>query len=95
MIELELFYKTVEAEIRRKHIKYLKMQKCLPDCSAALMQDENAEESDEFKKLKGRKKLKLAKRFNQGIETALKVLMNEYERMDKRLRAESEKGRKL
>lgn len=95
MIELELFYKTVEAEIRRKHIKYLKKQKCLPDCSSALLQDENAEESEEFKKLKGRKKLKLVKRFNQGIETALKVLMKEYERMDKRLRAESEKGKKF
>lgn len=30
MIELELFYKIVESEIRRKHIKFLKNQKCLP-----------------------------------------------------------------
>ena len=30
MIEIELFYKIVESEIRRKHIKYLKRQKCLP-----------------------------------------------------------------
>lgn len=30
MIEIELFFKTAESEIRRKHIKYLKRQKCLP-----------------------------------------------------------------
>lgn len=95
MIEIELFFKTVEAEIRRKHIKYLKKQKCLPECSAALLQDENAEDSEEFKKLKGSKQLKYVKRFNQGIETALKVLISEYARFDKRLRAESEKGKKF
>lgn len=67
MIEIELFCKIVEAEIRRKHIKYLKKQKCLP----------------------------YVKRFNKGIETALQVLLKEYARFDKRLRAESEKGKKF
>ena len=96
MIEIELFFKTVEAEIRRKHIKYLKKQKCLPECSAALLEGgEDIEDKDEFKSLKGSKKIKLVKRFNQGIETALKVLISEYARFDRRLRAEKEKGKKF
>lgn len=95
MIEIELFCKTVEAEIRRKHIKYLKKQKCLPDCSSELLEGDSAEDKEEFQRLKGAKKLKYVKRFNLGIETALKVLLREYARFDKRLRAESEKGKKL
>ena len=41
MIEIELFYKTVESKIRCKHIKYLKKQKCLPSDQADSKQEEN------------------------------------------------------
>lgn len=92
MIELELFYKTVEAEIRRKHIVYLKKQKCLPEGSVALSPDGNAEDEEWFDKLKNGDKLKFVKRFNKGIDTALKVLSKEFTKMNARLQAESEKG---
>ncbi|MDE7453551.1 MAG: hypothetical protein K2N22_03995 [Clostridia bacterium] len=95
MIEIELFFKTVESEIRRRHIKYLKKQKCLPEGSAALLQDENAEDKEEFEKLKGGDKLKFVKRYNKGIETALKALQSEYKTFAKRLEAEDKKGSKF
>ncbi|MCI8368127.1 MAG: hypothetical protein HFJ81_00630 [Clostridia bacterium] len=94
MIEIELFCKTVEAEIRRKHIKYLKKQKCLPDEVVELLLDDERESPD-FNAINVGDKLKYVKRFNKGIETALQVLLKEYARFDKRLRAESEKGKKF
>ena len=100
MIELELFYKIVESEIRRKHIKYLKNQKCLPsDFYTAIpidlsIQDkkskvlvEQTEQLDEFvysDNPKRREIVKRVKAFNKGIETALKVLINDYKRFNKR-----------
>lgn len=95
MIEIELFFKIVESAIRRKHIKYLKKQKCLPEGSAALLEDETAEDKEEFAKLKGGDKLKYVKRFNKGLETALKVLQSEYKSFSSRLKKEDEKGRKF
>ena len=94
MIEIELFCKIVEAEIRRKHIKYLKKQKCLPAGAVELLSSEERETPD-FESINVGDKLKYVKRFNQGIEMALKVLLKEYARFDKRLREESEKGKKL
>lgn len=95
MEEIELFFKIVQSEIRRKYIKYLKKQKCLPDCSAALLECDNVEDTEEFKRLKDSKKLKLVKRFNQGIDTALKVLAGEYKKFESRLLKKSEKGKKF
>lgn len=105
MIELELFYKTVEAEIRRKHIKFLKKQKCLPDGSAAQMDGsseqseiengENGEDKETFERVTGEGKAKLVKQFNKGVDMALKVLSAEYGRFDKRLKDEEQKGKKF
>ena len=66
MIEIELFCKTVEAEIRRKHIKYLKKQKCLPDEVVELLLDDERE-SPYFIEIKVGENLKYVKLFNKGI----------------------------
>lgn len=108
MIEIELFYKIVESEIRRKHIKYLKRQKCLPSDQSDIT-DENEQEqtenslsistvsaADDFiytDKPKKREKVKRVKAFNKGIETALKVLISKYKGFNKRLKKDEE-GRK-
>ncbi len=99
MNEIELFFKTAESEIRRKHIVYLKGEKCLPD---GIPPEEviRAEELQRYnkkpfgfilfwvKKTKFIKRQKLIKRYNKGIETALKVLQREYRRFNKRLERE-------
>ena len=96
MIEIELFYKIVESEIRRKHVKYLKKQKCLPSDNSALQTQSLDEKStvsaaadiDDFAytdKPKLKEKAKRVKAFNKGIETALKTLQSEYKRFEKRL----------
>ncbi len=102
MIEIELFYKIVESEIRRKHIKYLKKQKCLPSDNSAAAESETpssdeqstlsaAADVDEFiysDKPELREKAKRVKAFNKGIETALKALQGEYKRFIKRIETE-------
>ena len=102
MIEIELFYKIVESEIRRKHVKYLKKQKCLPsdqiDDKSILPDGSTLSAADEFfykDKPEKKEKAKRVKAFNQGIETALKVLCSEYSLFDKRLRKEEEGKRKF
>lgn len=102
MIEIELFYKTVESEIRRKHIKYLKRQKCLPSDQTE-PQTNSPDETvlsaiDEFvyaDKPKLKAKAKRVKAFNKGIETALKVLISEYSAYDKRLKKDKEGKKKF
>lgn len=92
MIEIELFYRIVESEIRKRHIKYLKRRKVV---SAELDDSENSEEqkSDASKEANentpvnicgGDNALKV-RRFNKGIDTALKVLACEYKRFAKRM----------
>lgn len=106
MVEIELFYKIVESAIRRKHIKYLKRQKCLP--SDQTEQDSEPSDdttvvstvsaADEFiysDKPKLKEKAKRVKAFNKGIETALKVLISEYSHFDKRLNKEEKDGHKF
>lgn len=99
MIEIELFYKTVESEMRRKHVKYLKRQKCLPSDRTEQVQSQDevaASAADELVYVdnpKMREKVKRVKAFNKGIETALKVLVSEYTAYDKRLKKDEE-GRK-
>lgn len=102
MIEIELFYKTVESEIRRKHIKYLKRQKCLPsdqtEPQAILSDEKTLSAADEFiysDKPKLKEKAKRVKAFNKGIETALKVLVSEYKDFDKRLKKDEEGKKKF
>ena len=102
MIEIELFYKTVESEIRRKHIKYLKRQKCLPSDQTEPQSNSPDEKSlsaaDEFiysDKPKLKEKMKRVKAFNKGIETALKVLISEYSAYDKRLKKDEEGKKKF
>lgn len=99
MIEIELFFKTVESEIRRKHVKYLKKQKCLPSDQAEPKEQEGvpADKADEFiyaDKPKLREKAKRVKAFNKGIETALKALQSEYKTYSKRMAAEKAGGKK-
>lgn len=107
MIEIELFFKTVESEIRRKHINYLKEQKCLPDKDITAAEEViTAEELKKAKKThKGLfmwllervrfvRRVKLVKRYNKGIQTALRVLQSEYRAFDKRLKAEEKRGSK-
>lgn len=91
MIEIELFFKIVESEIRRKHIKYLKKQKCI---SAAEHNSpgEKAEIAEEdYPK---DEKSQYVKRFNKGIDTALKVLQSEYKAYANRMEAEKAGGKK-
>ena len=99
MIEIELFFKTVESEIRRKHVKYLKKQKCLPSDQLEPKQQEGVteEKADDFiysDKPKLREKAKRVKAFNKGIETALKTLQAEYKTYAKRMEAEKAGGKK-
>lgn len=100
MTDIELFFKIAESEIRRKHISFLKGEKCLP----AGEPPEEIITAKELKKL-GKvkfcgllwfvhryryiKRLRLIKRYNKGIETALSVLQREYKRFNKRLKQEN------
>ena len=95
-LELELFFKQVESEIRSKHIKYLKKQKCI---SAAKQFPANLEQSSDVEKeiniddfpIEGKRKY--VKRFNNGIEIALQVLQKEYKKFAQRFESD-EKGKK-
>ena len=89
MLELELFFKTVESEIRRRHIVYLKKQKCNLAAAEQSPVSEGEKLDDEFPK---DEKLKCVKRFNKGIDTALKVLQSEYKSFSKRMEAEKAGG---
>lgn len=100
MTDIELFFKIAESEIRRKHINYLKSEKCLPNSNPP----EEIITAQELKKL-GKvkfcgvlwfikryryiKRLRLIKRYNKGIDTALNVLQREYKRFNKRLEKEN------
>lgn len=99
MTDIELFFKIAESEIRRRHIVYLKGEKCLP---AGIPPEEiiTAKELKRLGKLKlcglpwfirrfrYIKRQRLIKRYNKGIDTALKVLQREYKRFNKRLKNE-------
>lgn len=99
MIEIELFYKIVESEIRRKHIKYLKKQKCLPsDRTEPPADEETNTVSDEFvytDEPTKKEQIKRVKAFNKGIETALKVLISKYKSFNNRLNKEEEVKKKF
>lgn len=96
MTDIELFFKTVESEIRRKHIQYLKKQKCIKGVSAAEQNSLGAEEvTDDFTVEPKRGKAKYVKRFNEGIDTALKVLQREYKDFVKRMETEKPRGSKF
>lgn len=103
MIELELFYKTVEAEIRRKYVKYLKKRKCLPESiveagsASTVAPAAETVASDRADDLEGlaSDNLKYVKRFNKGIETALNVLAREFARFNSRFPDECSRGRRL
>ena len=98
MLSIELFFKTVESEIRRKHVNFLKKQKCLPSdqgqdkpqegsaaaCSDDLIFTDKPSTWQESRRVKA---------FNKGIETALKVLQSEYKSFSVRIEKE-EAGRK-
>lgn len=87
MIEIELFYKIVEARIRSVHTEYLKSIKRVP------MPETVKRRRISFKKLPIEDKL--LKGYNKGIETALSVLVKEFKRYDKRLKKEEKDGRKF
>ncbi len=101
MIEIELFYKRVESEMRRKHIEYLNEQKCLPDKGSAAGEEViTAAELNKVKKankgviiwlitrVRFIRREKYVKRYNKGINTALRVLQREYRAFVKRLQVE-------
>ncbi len=87
MIEIELFYKIVEAHIRAVHTEYLQKLKRVP------LPDTAKKKRILFKKLPVEDKL--LKGYNKGIETALKVLIKEFKRYDKRLKKEEKAGGKF
>lgn len=87
MIEIELFYKIVEAHIREVHTEYLQRLKRVP------MPDTVKKKRISFKKLPIEDKL--LKGYNKGIETALSVLVKEFKRFDKRLKKEEKAGNKF
>ncbi len=87
MIEIELFYKIVEAHIREVHTEYLQRLKRVP------MPDTVKKKRISFKKLPIEDKL--LKGYNKGIETALSVLVKEFKRFDKRLKKEEKAGKKF
>lgn len=96
MTDIELFFKTVESEIRRKHIQYLKKQKCLKCVSAAEPNSLGAGiGTDDFAPEPNKGKAKYVKRFNEGIDTALKVLQCEYKDFVKRMETEKPRGSKF
>ena len=87
MIEIELFYKIVEAHIRAVHTDYLQRLKRVP------VPDTIKKKRISFKKLPIEDKL--LKGYNKGIETALNVLVKEFKRFDKRLKKEEKAGKKF
>ncbi len=93
MIELELFYKIVEAKIRKDHGNYLQNLKRDPV-------ELSAEKRGLFARLFcKRKKIripdKLLKGYNAGIKKALDVLKAEFVKFNKRLKREEERGSKF
>ena len=101
MTDIELFFKIAESEIRRKHIQYLKKQKCLKCVSAAEPNSPGANSpgagigTDDFAPEQNKGKAKYVKRFNEGIDTALKVLQREYKDFVKRMETEKPRGSKF
>lgn len=87
MIEIELFYKIVEAHIREVHTEYLQCLKRVP------APDTTKNKRISFKKLPIEDKL--LKGYNKGIETALNVLVKEFKSFDKRLKKEEKDGKKF
>ena len=93
MIELELFYKIVEAKIRKDHGNYLQNLKREPV-------EVSNEKRGFFARLFGKRKKihipdKLLKGYNAGIKKALDILKSEFSRFDKRLKREEKEGRKF
>ncbi len=100
MSEIELFFKTAESEIRRKHIVYLKGEKCLPD---GIPPEEIISEKELqrfykktfgfvfyfIKRFRYIKRIRLIKRYNKGLEAALTALQREYKRFLKRINKEN------
>ncbi len=87
MIEIELFYKIVEARIRLVHTEYLKSLKRVP------LPETAKKKRLSFKKMPVEDKL--LKGYNKGIETALNVLVKEFKRYYKRLKKEEKDGKKF
>lgn len=87
MIEIELFYKIVEARICSVHTDYLKKLKRVP------LPETAKKKRLSFKKMPVEDKL--LKGYNKGIETALNVLIKEFKRYEKRLKKEEKDGKKF
>lgn len=88
MLEIELFYKIVEARIRSVHTAYLQRLKRVP-----LHDNTSNKKRISFKKLPIEDKL--LNGYSKGIETALSVLVKEFKRFDKRLKKEEKDGKKF
>lgn len=87
MDDIELFYKIVEAHTRLVHTQYLKKLKRIP------LSSDNGKKRLTFKKLPIEDKL--LKGYNNGIETALRVLASEFKRYKKRLEKAEKDGKKF
>lgn len=99
MIEIELFYRTVESEIRRQHVKYLKRKKYVTepdDEESSGFSEQKAEKPEDSDRSKAEKLFidtpGKAKRFNKGVDMALKVLRKEYDKFSKRLKKQEKDG---
>lgn len=100
MIELELYYKTAESEIRRKHIEYLRKQKCLPEGLSVSKSGVNVETVGGkktgligfLKRLFRVNNAVKVKRYNMAVDMSLKVLKREYKRLTKLIEKAEENG---
>ncbi len=95
-MELELFFKIVESEIRRRHVLYLKRKKGfataadVPDSSPVPAETEKTADSvDDYLQCPK------VKSFNKGVEMALKILRQEFKAFEKRKETVKDKKFKL
>lgn len=90
MIELELYYRTVEAAIRAEHTEYLRKLKRVP----------LPETTTQTRRGRVKRKPiciddKLLKGYNAGIEQAIRILSREFKAYEKRLEKADKDGRRL
>lgn len=96
ILELELFYKIVESEIRRRHVRYLKRKKGF--ATAADVPDSSptpAEPKEPVDSAEDYLQCPDIKSFNKGIELALKILKQEFKAFEKRKETVKDKKFKL
>ncbi len=87
MIEIELFFRIVQSAIRRKHIFFLKKQKCAEDIEVQLDGiNVDVPAAPTLGKRSKKRKIKAdrVKCFNKGVDVALQVLSHEFNKFEAR-----------